>query len=61
MEVLDLRIETDSWVEDPLKKLRGTVRVKVGEVKVDCTLDKEECRDILNSINQERIREKIKE
>ena len=61
MEVLDLRIETDSWVEDPLKKLIGTVRVKVGEVKVDCPLDKEECRDILNSINQERIREKIKE
>ena len=61
MEILDLRIETDSWAEDPLKKLRGTVRVKVGEVKIDCPLDKEECRDILNSIDQERIREKIKE
>ena len=47
--------------KEEVEKLRGTFRVKVGEVKVDCPLDKEECRDILNSINQERIREKIKE
>ena len=60
MEILDVKVETDTWVKDT-KRVRGNVVVKIGKVRVDCPLDAEECEAILNSIDQERIREKIKE
>ena len=60
MEILDLRIDTDTWVKDS-KRVRGNVVGKIGKVKVDCPLDTEECQAILSSIDQNKIREKLKE
>ena len=60
MEILDVKVETDTWVKET-KRVRGNVVVKIGKVRVDCPLETEEFEAILNSIDQERIREKIKE